>query len=281
MYRAARPARLTRRTGDCIICLPLEAAGAQPEPLPMLPRDKRTHRKFSAIAVVVLCACAAAPPPASQAPPPGPPPVAEPRIQIVRDPELERRATQLELQLMERDALIESLESRLDQALQEVVGTMGKLRSLATRAEAASAMAEADVALQSTGNSGRGSPESKQASRLMQQSSAEFKRRNFGGALYLANQAKAAARLRAADGGLGNARPGEVPFARPVKLRASTRANVRNGPGTDFAVSFVADSGSALSGVSYLGEWIRVTGETGNEGWIFGSLVARRKDASP
>jgi len=213
-----------------------------------------------------------------QAPPPIPPPAVEPRIQIVRDPQLERQVTQLELQLMERDARIEALEARLEQALQEVVGTMGKLRSLATRAEAASAMAEADVALKSTGNPGGDSTELKQASRLMQRSSAEFKRRNFGGALYLANQAKAAARPRGLPGGPGNMRPGEVAFAGPVKLSARTRANVRSGPGLDFAVSFTADSGVALSGLSYLGEWVRVTNDAGNEGWIFGSLVGRRED---
>jgi hypothetical protein len=216
-----------------------------------------------------------------QEPAPAPQTVVEPQIQVVRDPELERQVTRLEIQLMERDALNESLNTRLDQALQEVVGTMRKLRSLATRAEAASAMAEADVALQSIGRSGRDSPELKQASRLMQQSSDEFKRSNFGGALYLAVQAKAMARLHGSGGGVGKLRPGEVAFAAPVKLRANSRANVRAGPGTNFPVSFSTDSGSALSGLSHLGEWIRVTSEAGEEGWIFGSLVSRRNRANP
>jgi uncharacterized protein YgiM (DUF1202 family) len=182
---------------------------------------------------------------------------------------------------MERDALIQSLNTRLEQALKELVGTMGKLRSLATRAEAASAMAEADVALKSIGDSGRNSSELKQASWLMQQSSAEFQRNNYGGALYLANQAKTAARLRSLGAGVEQVRSGEVAFAAPVKLRASMHANVRVGPGTNFPVAFSTDSGSALSGLSYLGEWIRVRNEAGNEGWIFGSLVGRRDDQRP
>ena len=237
------------------------------------------YRTLSIVTILSLCACAAAPPPpAPQAPLPSPPPAVEPRIQ---NPELERRAAQLELQLMERDALIDSLNARLDNALQEVVGAMGKLQSLATRAEAASAMAEADVALQSIAGSGRDSPESRQASRLMQQSTAEFKRKNFGGALYLANQAKTAARTHSLGGALGNMRPGEIPFAVPVKLRVSGRANVRNGPGTNFAVSFTTQSSSALSGLSHFEDWIRVTNEAGNEGWISRSLVVRRADTSP
>jgi uncharacterized coiled-coil protein SlyX len=240
--------------------------------------ENQMSRTFLIFMIVALCGCVSTAP---TEPSPSLPAAAAPQIQIVRDPELERRVAQLEIQLMERDALVASLNTRLDQALQEVVTTMAKLRSLATRAEAASAMAEADVALKSTGNSGRESPELRQASRLMQQSADEFKRKNFGGALYLANQAKMLMRLHGAGGEAGKMRPKEVAFAEPVKLRASMRANVRVGPGMNFAVAFAADSGSALSGISYLGEWIRVTNETGNEGWIFGSLVSRLGDQSP
>jgi len=229
------------------------------------------HRILSIVTVLSLSACAALSRPAPQA-------AAEPRVQ---NGELERHAAQLDLQLMERDAVIDSLNARLDEALQEVVGAMGKLQSLTSRAEAASAMAEADVALQSITSSGRDSPESRHGLRLMQLSSAEFKRKNFGGALYLANQAKAAARAHQLAGGrLGSMRSGETPFAVPVKLRASGRVNVRNGPGTNFAVSFTADSSSALSGLSYLGDWIRVTNDAGAEGWVSRSLVVRRADTS-
>ncbi|HEY6239397.1 MAG TPA: SH3 domain-containing protein [Burkholderiales bacterium] len=231
------------------------------------------NRTLWIVTMLSLSACAAPP-----APLPSPPPAAESPTRIA---ELERRAAQLELQLMERDAVIDSLNTRLDEALQEVVGAMGKLQSLATRAEAASAMAEADVALQSITGSGRDSPDSRQAFRLMEQSTAEFKSKNFGGALYLANQAKAAVRTyRLAGGRLGNLRAGEIPFAVPVKLRVSGRANVRNGPGTNFAVSFTAESSGTLSGLSYLGDWIRVTSDAGGEGWISRSLVVRRADTS-
>ena len=232
-------------------------------------------RTLSIVTVLSLCACAGAPRP----PPPAPhPPSVEP---LTQSTELDRRVAQLELQIMDRDSVIDSLNARLDEALQEAVGAMGKLQSLASRAEAASGMAEADVALQSITSSGSDSPDSRQAFRLMQQSTAEFKRKNFGGALYLANQAKAAARSHRLVGGrLGNMRPGEIPFTVPVKLRAGARANVRNGPGTNFPVSFTAESGSALSALSYLGDWIRVTNEAGSEGWISRALVVRHTDTS-
>ena len=235
------------------------------------------YRTLSIVTILSLFACVTAPPPPTpQAPLSGPPPAVEPQVA-----ELERRTAQLELQLMERDSVIDTLNARLDEALQEVVRAMGKLQSLTSRAEAASAMAEADVALQSITSSGRDSPESRQGLRLTQLSTGEFKRKNFGGALYLANQAKAAARAHGLAGGrLGNMRSGEVPFAVSVKLRVGGRANIRKGPGKNFAVSFTAESSSTLSGLSYLGDWIRVTNDAGNEGWISRSLVVRRADTS-
>ena len=236
-----------------------------------MPGSSRICRTLCVAVALSLGACAQL---ERQEPSAAPRPAPEP--QVVRDPELERQVTLLEIQLMEREALIESLNTRLEQALQEVVGTMRKLRSLATRAEAASAMAEADVALQSIGRAGRDSPELKQASRLMQQSSDEFKRGNYGGALYLAVQARAMARLHGLGRGVGKLRPGEVAFAAPVRLRATSRSNVRAGPGTNFPVSFSTDSGSALSGLSHLGEWIRVANDAGGEGWIYASLVSRK-----
>jgi len=233
------------------------------------------YRILSIVTILSLFACTtASPPPKPQASRP----TSAVELQVA---ELERRAAQLELQLMERDSMIDALNARLDEALLEVVGAMGKLQSLASRAEAASAMAEADVALQSITSSGRESPESRQGLRLMQLSTAEFKRKNFGGALYLANQAKAAARSHQLAGGrLGNMRSGETPFAVPVKLRVSGRANVRNGPGTNFAVSFTAESSSTLSGLSYLGDWVRVTNDAGRERWISRSLVVRHADTA-
>jgi len=191
--------------------------------------------------------------------------------------EADRRAARLELQVWERDAVIDDLRARLDSAQQEVVRAMAKLQSLATRAEAASAMAEADLALQSIKGAGREAPESRQAAAFLDQSVSEFKRENYGGALYLANQARAAARApRLAGGELSNLRPGETPFAAQLKLRAAGRAKVREGPGTGFAIVASVESGAALTGLSYLGDWVRVSDEAGHQGWIARSLVARR-----
>ena len=230
--------------------------------------------KLLSLAVIATgAACAAAPKP-----------VTPPAIKIVhdtvnvRDPELDKRATRLELQLLARDAQIEDLQTRLEDTRAEVVRAMAKLQSVASRAQAASAMAEAEVALQTMKAGTSPEPvEATQVTRLVRQSATEFDKQNYGGALYLANQAKTIAtgyRGRLSVNKEGT-RPGETLFAVPIQLKTTSRGNVREGPGTNFAVTFTAESGSAITAYSYTDEWIRVTDDSGHSGWIHQTLVAR------
>jgi uncharacterized protein YraI len=222
--------------------------------------------------VAIVAAC-------SQPKPAAPPSVKVVRDTVtVRDPELDKRVSRLELQLLARDAQIEDLQTRLEDTRAEVVRAMAKLQSVASRAQAASAMAEAEVALQTmkAGDS-NDPPEAAQVTRLVRQSATEFDKANYGGALYLANQAKTVSlgyRGRLGQNREG-ARPGETLFAVPIKLKTTSRGNVREGPGTSFAVSFTAEAGSAITGFSYADEWVRVADDTGRTGWIHQTLVAR------
>lgn len=197
----------------------------------------------------------------------------------VRDTTAERRVGRLEFQLLVKDAQLAELQSRLDDTRDEVVRTMGKLKTAASRAEAASGMAEAEVALQSLRSGGQPpAPELMQASKLMQQSSAEFNKQNYGGALYLATQAKTLSVAGRARLTVGNRDPllaGENRFAVPLRFRVASRGNVRAGPGTSFPVAFTVEAGAELTGYSHSDEWIRVTDPSGRNGWIFRNLVAR------
>jgi len=197
---------------------------------------------------------------------------------------LELRVARLELRLTERDAQIEDLQARLDEARQEVVRAMAKLQTLASRAEAASAIAEAEIALQAlraaTGGqaAGEGSDVA-QAGTLVQQASAVFAKQNYGGALYLANQAKSLAGMsRSRLGGADQPplRPGEVPFVVPVRLQVTARGKVRDGPGAGYKVLFTVDPGAGLIGFSAMEQWVRVADEGGRGGWMFLNLVGRR-----
>lgn len=197
----------------------------------------------------------------------------------VRDPELDRRVGRQDLLLLAKDAEIADLQSRLEDTRAEVVRAMAKLQTVASRAQAASAMAEAEVSLQSMKSGATEEPlEATQVTRLVRQSATEFNKQNYAGALYLANQAKTVAssyRRRVSVGNRGGTRPGETAFAVPIRLKMTTRGNVREGPGTGFAISFAAEAGTMLTGHSYADEWIRISDDNGRSGWVFRSLVGR------
>lgn len=202
--------------------------------------------------------------------------------------ELEERLARLQLRLLERDAVIEELRRSLDAQRQEVVRNMAKLQNQASRAEAASGMAEAELAIQALAeisNEGADSDEYSRAQLLLQQASAAFERGNFGGALYMANEARVAATsgsTRMAGLRSDGPRAGEVSFAVPVPLTTLQRSNVREGPGLGHAVSVTLDEGAILTGLSYTTEWVRVSwNDDGSEGWIFHALVASAGPARP
>jgi hypothetical protein len=197
----------------------------------------------------------------------------------VRDPDLDKSVARMQLQVLARDAQIEDLQARLEDTRAEVVRAMAKLQSVASRAQAASAMAEAEVSLQSLKSSaGQQSAEAAQVGRLVNQAASAFDRQNYGGALYLANQAKTLAssvRGRLSAVSSEGARPGETSFAVPLHLKTTSKGNIRGGPGTNFPVAFAAEAGTDLTAYSYADEWIRVTDGNGRSGWIFRTLVAR------
>ena len=195
---------------------------------------------------------------------------------------LEQRVAVLQLQLLERGAQNQRLAEQLREARQEVVRTMAKLQSQANRAEAATGMAEAEVAVQTLASleGGRSSAEYAEARALLDESTAQFDAGNFGGALYLATYARAAATSgRRGFTGLDGRElvSGETLFALPIAMTTTSRSNVRSGPGLDFSVQFVLDAGASITGVSYSGAWVRVVDHTGGEGWIFHQLVAGRR----
>ncbi len=124
-------------------------------------------------------------------------------------------------------------------------------------------------------------PEAIEARHLLGLSAAEFADENYGGALYLASQARSAARageFRVTNERHGDLRPSEVLFALPVPLATARRSNVRTGPGLGFRVLFTIDPATPLVGYSHTEQWVRITDDEGRDGWIFYNLVtsARR-----
>jgi hypothetical protein len=197
-------------------------------------------------------------------------------------PELQDRLARLQLQLLERDVQLQDLQEQLDATRLELVRNMARLQTQASRAEAASGMSEAEIAIGTLRRAPGGAtlPELRSAEELFRQSSAEFSGENYGGALYLATQVRALVRdaqARLRGRGQGALAAGETMFAVPVPLSTTGRANVRSGPGTNFAVAFTLDASAPVTGQSYTSQWVRVVDAQNREGWIFNTLVTSRR----
>ena len=233
---------------------------------------------------VLFAACA----PSSQPPGTPAPPVAETmvRVDTVRvetnaqaNAELEDRVARLQIQVLERDVLLQELQSQLDATRLELVRNMARLQTQASRAEAASGMSEAEIALSTLERApgGQSLPEFRRAEELFMQSSNEFDSENYGGALYLATEVRSTVRGGQARLGRGGSLlDGEELFAVPVPLQTTGRSNVRTGPGLNFQIVFTAEPAAALTGQSHTSQWVRIADDQGREGWVFHTLVTSR-----
>jgi hypothetical protein len=197
---------------------------------------------------------------------------------VTRDPALETHITDLELRLIEKGAQVAELQTRLDDTRREVVRAMAKLQSFATRAEAASGIAEAELAAQSL-SPAAATEAVAEVRQLMAQSSAEFDKANYAGALYLATQARNAATTASgqlASTDQGSARSGERPLALAVPLETTTVANVREGPGVRFGVVFTLPARAPIVAYSSAEQWLRIADDSGRRGWISQNLIRGR-----
>jgi hypothetical protein len=253
----------------------------------MIPKKSILGERCSALVVAGALACAGA---GACAPTPPPDTAPEPEIVVLVDTvfveasgdrELTQRAARLQTQLMDRDAQIAALEGRLALATEEAVRTMAKLRTLATRAEAASALAEVEIAIEAlrSESGGSNSPTVTRAAELLAQSTAEFEAENYGGSVYLSTDAKMlarAARAGTTEGLTNDLLPNEEPFRLPIEMETVTRSNVRKGPSLRHGVLFTLDPNTTLVGYSYTDQWVRISSPDGRTGWIFYDLVRRR-----
>lgn len=192
---------------------------------------------------------------------------------------LEENVARLYLLLLEKDAHIKRLGEQLEEGILEVVRAKAKLRSLGSKAEAASNLAEAEIALKALKARTTERDEDQtyiKADQLTKMSALEFKKGNYGGALYLTSQVKSlikGARERSMNQEMSSMVGGEVPFALPLPLQLLSKSNVMEGPGPHFKVLYSLEKGTALIGHAYKGQWVRVKSEDGRGGWVFYKLV--------
>jgi uncharacterized protein YgiM (DUF1202 family) len=155
------------------------------------------------------------------------------------------------------------------------------LRGSVSQADAASNIAEAEIALGALGEIEN--QEVSQATALLRQAEQEFDVENYGGALYLSSQAKRlVSQVRGRLESQLQLEPiaDETVYASPLPLVVSDNSNVREGPGLTFPVLRTIERGTAVEGHSHNGAWVRVRMDDGADGWIYQSLLAARERAS-
>jgi uncharacterized protein YgiM (DUF1202 family) len=203
--------------------------------------------------------------------------------------ELKKTISSLNLRLLDLESTAhelqrrtESQQQRLEAAIVEVVRAKAKLRSIESKAEAVSTLAEAEIAVRDlkgrlSGLDKLAIEEVETAEQLLSMSADAFKDQNFGGALYLANQSKA--RVRAIQTQLnkipeGAGVSGETPFSYPLTLKVIKKSNVRQHPGLTEKIIALLDSGSLVTGYGYKDNWVHIETQEGIKGWIFQTLIA-------
>ena len=189
------------------------------------------------------------------------------------------RQAKLDLRLLEKETQLDDLNRRLEEAILEVVRAKAKLRSVGSKAEAASNLAEAEIAvkaLKAKTAAGARNSRSAKAEELLRLGAAEFKKKNYSGALYLSGQVKSLIH-EGQERSIRRQRlplfPGEVAFVLPLPLRAQETGTLMDGPGDKFKAIGTLREGAQVIGHSYKDQWIRVQAEDGLTGWVPYKLI--------
>jgi hypothetical protein len=204
---------------------------------------------------------------------------------------LEQDILNLNLRLFELESIAKELQQRsdnqqqrLETAIVDVVRSKAKLRSIESKAEAVSTLAEAEIAVKALKRTLSemdtfALEELSKAENLLSMSADEYQKQNFGGALYLANQSKNQVRTiqdRIHRSPASEAVSGESPFYRPLHFKVRTNSNLRDGPSLAARIIGKLDRDTSVVGYAAKEDWVRIKTQEGVFGWVFRPLVETR-----
>lgn len=192
-----------------------------------------------------------------------------------------RAIVRLRQDLANRDAELRELRSSqrnqvkvLQESTQEVARAKVKLRRLATQADAASYIAEVEVAMESL-RSSLGAKSDVQlmvlAQGLLESTAPPFAHGDYGEAMDRAAQAEELIALVAHYQSRPGSRPrvpGEVPLQVAIPLKVTVDSNLRRQPLAKAPVVRVLKKDSLLVAHAYKGSWMHVETEDGRSGWV-------------
>jgi hypothetical protein len=197
----------------------------------------------------------------------------------------EREIVRLQQLLAEKDAQIHAYQAMqqgqaktLRETNTQATHARIKLRRMATLPDAASSIAEVEVAMEQLKSVPLAASEKltqKQAQRLMKAAVASFEEENYMAAMDYAAKASGFLDMINSNRASGQRGSGQVttPFPVSIPLRATTNSNLRSRPDLAAEVLVVLRKNSAMVADAYQGQWLKVKTVGGQTGWILGRLV--------
>jgi Bacterial SH3 domain len=230
-----------------------------------------------------LSGCVTPPPAVAPPPTPGPAPL-ERTIRAPQCPTCEEQPyeiARLRQDLANREAELRDLRSNqrdqvkvLQESTREVARAKVKLRRLATQADAASYIAEVEVAMESL-RSSLGTkatvPLMVLAQVILESTAAPFAQGDYGVAMDRAAQAEQLIAVMADNQGRPRSRPrapGQVLLQVAIPLSVTVESNLRAQPLGKAPVVGALKKDTPLIAHAYKGSWLRVETEDGRTGWI-------------
>lgn len=166
------------------------------------------------------------------------------------------------------EEMLTVLQQDLETTENELIRTKAKLKGIETKAEASSAIAEAQTLLLRSGDEKVRPTNVARAREKLGIAEAQLRAGNYGAAVFFALQAQD---LLEKPGRAWATSPPESPPAGAVVVTASS-ANVRSEPRRDAPVIATLPRGTSVVPLAEEGEWTRVEFK-GRTGWIAKSLI--------
>jgi hypothetical protein len=217
---------------------------------------------------------------------PTPIPTTAPQSCMAQQSEIER----LKQLLAEKEALILSQQAHQQEQARELQATTRqatraqvKLSRLATQPDAASTLAEVEVAMETLKSSKTTAPQQAlqtQAQRLLDAANTAYAKGDFAMAVDRATQSREIIDMVKGHrtGKASSTHRVTVTFQAPLPLRTRIDSNLRQLPRGNAPILSVLKKDSALMALAYRGDWLRIKTEDGHTGWVLNRLVEARPD---
>lgn len=214
-----------------------------------------------------------------------PPPAVVPLDSCMAEQSEIERLQQL---LAEKDELIRNQQAHQQVQAKELQATTNqaaqaqvKLRRMASQPDAASTLAEVEVAMSSLKSSITTAPEQamqSQAQRLLDAAAAAYAQDDYATTVDRATQSRELIDMVNSQRAGKSAHHLAVTFQSPIPLRARIDCKLRWSPRAGASVRSVLKKDSPVTALGYKGEWLHVQTDDGDTGWLLKTMVETRPE---